>query len=170
MDVDVAWWGGLYEGWWAQLPMAMPPYVPWEGSKCLPSALHHHPFLFSRSNQHVRIFAVILYLQILLTRGLLFLCCRDRCSLCKCCSGLVNRWWLMFMWAQWRMFFNPLKSLKRQMSHRSLWLKWILISIMNAFFWPFLFQEVLLMDTTVKVLWLFSPVFRFHIKYVLNGK
>ena len=122
------------------------------------------------SNQHVRIFAVILYLQILLTRGLLFLCCRDRCSLCKCCSGLVNRWWLMFMSAQWRMFFNPLKSLKRQMSHRSLWLKWILISIMNAFFWPFLFQEVLLMDTTVKVLWLFSPVFRFHIKYVLNGK
>ena len=50
----------------------------------------------------------------------------------------------VYVWAQWRMFFNPLKSLKRQMSHRSLWLKWILISIMNAFFWPFLFQEVLL--------------------------
>ena len=131
MDVDVAWWGGLYEGWWAQLPMAMPPYVPWEGSKCLPSALHHHPFLFYRSNQHVTIFAVILYLETQLTRGLLILCCRERCSLCKFCSGLVNRCWLMYMQAQWGMFLNPMKSLKRNMSHRSLWLIWISIRIMT---------------------------------------
>ena len=132
MDVDVSWWGGLYEGWWAQLPMAMPPYVPWEGSKCLPSALHHHPFLFSRSNQHQ--YSLWSYIfKYNRPEGCCFCVAETDAVYVHVNVALV---WStdggnVYVWVQWRMFLNPMKSLKRQISHRSLLLIWISIWIMT---------------------------------------